>query len=248
VTPDLTAVGTRLCELTEPRSVEWEQDAVDRFTRRMLDRERLFPCVFGVDAVKRNTLRCAFIPRGEGIGPLAEAMTEFVAAAPVLGKRTSLVTFFEPGAGETTLADYRERFWRILQDLHEADSEPWPPDISVDTESPTWEFCFGGMPMFVVANTPSHERRVSRYFESLAITFQPRFVFDDIGEDSPQGQNARKIIRGRLREYDALSPTPELGSFGAPGNREWAQYFLDDDNAPLASDSRCPFHHTKGTK
>ncbi len=248
MTSDLTTVGTRLCDLTESRSVAWEQDAIDRFTRRMLDQERLFPCVFGVDAVRRGTLRCAFIPNGQGIRPLAEAVTEFVSLAPALGKRTSLVTFFEPGGTEATLQDYQERFWQILQDLHAVDSEPWPQGISTDTDNPLWEFCFAGMPMFVVANTPSHQRRVSRYFESLAITFQPRFVFDDLAEDSPQGRNARKIIRARLRTYDELSPTPTLGSFGAAGNREWVQYFLDDDNAPQPSDSRCPFHHSKGEK
>jgi uncharacterized protein len=102
------------------------------------------------------------------------------------------------------------------------------------------------MPMFVVANTPTHERRASRYFESLAITFQPRFVFDDLAEDSAQGKNARKIIRARLSDYDALPPTPLLGSFGAPGNREWTQYFLDDDNASHATEGRCPF--TQSTK
>lgn len=247
---DATAVHSHLGELKEPRSVPWEQDAVDRFSRRMLDQERLFPCVFGVDAVKRGTLRCAFIPGGKDLRPLADALTEFVAVAPELGKRTSLVTFFEPSENDTdtTLHDHRTRFWQILQELHDLDTEPWPQDIATDTDSPSWEFCFAGMPMFVVANTPSHQRRASRYFESLAITFQPRFVFDDIAEDSPQGRNARKIIRGRLRDYDALAPTPELGSFGAPGNREWAQYFLDDENAPLSPDSRCPFHHTKGTK
>jgi FPC/CPF motif-containing protein YcgG len=247
VPTEVTAVNSRLSELAEPRSVPWEQDAVDRFTRRMLDSERLFPCVFGVDAVRRGSLRCTFISRGQGVRPLAEALTEFAVLAPDLGKRTSLVAFFEPDEAEATLHDYRERFWKILQDLHDVDPRPWPQDISTDTESPLWEFCFAGMPMFVVANTPSHKRRASRYFESLAITFQPRFVFDDIAEDSPQGRNARKIIRGRLRDYDALPPTPELGSFGAPGNREWAQYFLDDENTPLSPDSRCPFHHTKGT-
>ncbi|MGV4930057.1 YqcI/YcgG family protein [Streptomyces sp. BHT-5-2] len=235
-----------LSKPTESRSIPWEQDAVDRFTRRMLDQDNLFPCVFGVDAVRRETLRYTFVPRDSAVSSLAAAMTEFVTQAPSLGKRTSLVAFFQPEEEAGTYEGYRRRFWQILQDLHNVDTEPWPEGISTDTEDPEWEFCFAGMPMFVVANTPAHERRASRYFESLAITFQPRFVFDDLAEDSAQGKNARKIIRARLSDYDTLPPTPLLGSFGAPGNREWTQYFLDDDNASHAAEGRCPF--TQSTK
>jgi hypothetical protein len=256
VTSELTTMTSRLRKPNDPRPAPWEQRARDLFVQRMLDRDRLFPCVFGVDAVKRETLRFTFVPGDAGIFPLAGALTEFVALAPSLGKRTSLVAFFEPDGTPCDLEGYAKRFWQILQDLHDADSQPWPGDIPADTEDPSWEFCFGGMPMFVVANTPAHEHRLSRHFEYLAITFQPRFVFDDIAADSPQGQNARKVINSRLRDYDSVPPTPLLGAFGSPGNREWTQYFLADDNVPVSPLTRCPFtstphtfiSHTEGTK
>jgi uncharacterized protein len=243
----MTAVSL-LGEPGESRSIPWEQDALGRFTRRMLDQDRLFPCVFGVDGVRRDTLRCTFVPRSSGVSHLVEALREFVAKAPNLGKRTSLVAFFEHDGQDRTLDGWRQQFWQILQQLHDADTEPWPDDIPTDTDAPNWEFCFAGMPMFVVANTPAHQQRASRGFEYLAITFQPRFVFDDLSEDSPQGHNARKVIRARLRAYDAVPPSPLLGGFGAPGNREWTQYFLDDEDTALSADRRCPFvHHPKGT-
>jgi FPC/CPF motif-containing protein YcgG len=99
------------------------------------------------------------------------------------------------------------------------------------------------MPLFVVANTPTHEQRQSRYFPCFVVTFQPRFVFDDLGEDTPQGANARKVIRARLHEYDAVPPSPSLDGFGKPNSREWVQYFLDDDNRQPdpGPATRCPF-------
>jgi FPC/CPF motif-containing protein YcgG len=225
------------------RDVAWERDAADRFTRRMLDRERPFPCIFGTDALRRGSLRFAFVPDGvDPDGHLADVLRDFVAMAPALGRRTSLVAFFEPSPGVETLEDHRDWFWSLMQSLHVQDTEPWPADIPVDAEHSMWEFCFAGMPMFVVANTPAHQHRASRYFEYFCITFQPRFVFEDIGEDSAQGQSARKIIRSRLRAYDTLAPNPMLGSFGAPGNREWTQYFLEDDNEVMPETARCPMH------
>ncbi|WP_218026964.1 YqcI/YcgG family protein [Nocardia vaccinii] len=208
----------------------------------MLDRNRLFPCIFGVDAVRRGSLRYTFVPADTGVRTLAQALTEYAGVAPSLGKRTSLVAFFEPSAEHHSIADYERLFWEVLQGLHTADTDPWPPDIATDADDPFWEFSFAGMPLFVVANTPAHARRQSRYFEYFAITFQPRFVFDDLTPDSAQGRNARTIIRQRLRAYDEVPPTPLLGNFGDSRNREWTQYFLDDDNRGPGS-GRCPFTH-----
>ncbi|WUH96967.1 YqcI/YcgG family protein [Spirillospora sp. NBC_00431] len=231
-------------------SLNWERDAAHRFAERLLDRDRLFPCVFGVDALRRGSLRFTFVPRDSGVSYLAEALREYVPLAPDLGKRTSLVAFFEPDDDDPrTLAGQQRHFWQVLQDLHDTDPEPWPDEIPTDPANPSWEFCFLGMPMFVVANTSAHRRRASRFFEYFTITFQPRFVFDDLAADQPQGRNARKIIRERLRAYDAVPPTPLLGSFGKPGNQEWTQYYLDDDNRSSPAQDRCPFVlREKGTK
>lgn len=247
VSPDRTAA--KLLHPMDTPAGEWERDAADRFGRRLLAKDVLFPCVFGVDALRKGTLRFTFVPGGEQRTEyLAGALEDFVKVAAELGRRTSLVAFFEPTEGLETLVDYERHSWSLLQDLHVLDSRPWPGDIPKDTENPEWEFSFAGMPMFVVVNTPAHQKRMSRFFEYFCITFQPRFVFDDISESSLQGKNARHIIRGRLRNYDDLPPTPLLGSYGAPGNREWTQYFLDDDNSGVPESTRCPFHVTSSNE
>lgn len=234
--------ATKLVSPAAAPTTGWERDAADRFSRRMLSEQELFPCIFGVDALRKSTLRFSFVPAGgHRTEYLAAALEEFTSAAPELGRRTSLVAFFEPSDELETLGDYERQTWSLLQELHSLDPRPWPADIPHDTESPRWEFCFAGTPMFVVVNTPAHRKRMSRYFEYFCITFQPRFVFDDIAESSPPGKSARKIIRNRLETYDSLPVTPLLGSYGIPGNREWTQYFLDDENRDIPELARCPF-------
>lgn len=237
-----TRATTKLVDPAAPPTIGWERDAADRFSRRMLSKDQLFPCIFGVDALRKSTLRLAFVPAGEHCaGYLAETLEEYTRVAPALGRRTSLVTFFEPVEGPRTIEDYERLTWSLLQDLHRVDPHPWPAGIPRDTESPEWEFCFAGTPMFVVVNTPAHRERMSRFFEYFCITFQPRFVFDDISETSRQGKSARKVIRNRLALYDSIPAAPLLGSYGAPGNREWTQYFLDDENRGVPEMTRCPF-------
>ena len=79
----------------------------------------------------------------------------------------------------------------------------------------------------------------------ITVTFQPRFVFDDLKADTPTGDRARNVIRRRLSEYDAIEQTPLLGSFGETGNLEWTQYFLGDDNQPVDTSRGCPMGHQR---
>ncbi|WP_166459389.1 YqcI/YcgG family protein [Amycolatopsis pithecellobii] len=228
----------------EPRSVPWEDHAARSFEDRMLDTGFPFPCIFGVDAVKRRTLRYCFVPIGpDRTEALGSALREFAGQCAELGKRTSLVAFFQNDPELRDLRDHERVFWALLAELMATDTAPWPAGISTDTESSTWEFSYAGVAFFVVANTAFHTTRRSRYFDYLAITFQPRFVFDDLSEQSPAGRNARKIIRARLREYDDVPPHASLGSFGDEHNREWVQYFLPDNETVVPGTTRCPVNH-----
>ena len=231
-----------ISEIRQERVKLWEKHAADLFERRMLSTSTRFPCIFGVDAVRRGTLRYCFIPIGpDRVSALSAALREYSSRCRDFGNRTSLVAFCEPDESIHTMDGYKREFWRLLNGVSGADSEPWPTEIDTDTESPEWEFSCFGMPFFVVANTPLHKARSSRYFEYFAITFQPRFVFDNLGQDSQAGRNARKVIRARLQQYDAVPVHPQLGGFGKSGNRAWVQYFIADDNVPVPENEKCPF-------
>ena len=70
------------------------------------------------------------------------------------------------------------------------------------------------------------------------VTFQPRWVFEGITDsESLAAQKSLATVRERLAAFDAIAPAPHLGSYGAPGNREYQQYFLDDSNDTPS----CPF-------
>lgn len=229
----------------ESREIAWENDALESFESRMLATDQPFPCVFGVDAVRRRTLRYAFVGAGDQQAEqLARALREFAGVCEELGRRTSLVVFLEDLPGADDLSGSESAFWELMHGVRQHDDQPWPESISTDTESSTWEFSVFGVPFFVVVNTPYHEHRRSRHFDYLAITFQPRFVFDDLAEETPTGRNSRKVIRGRLDSYDSVDPHPSLGGFGHESNREWVQYFLPDDNTVVPTHRRCPLGHT----
>lgn len=220
-----------LYTVTGPHPKGWPTEAAASFVTRMVDG---FPCVFGVDAVRKGTLRFAFIPTGPDRHiMLAQALNEFAQSAHEVGKRPSLVCFFEPDHHET-LEDYHDLFWGLLQWLHKTDSEEWPPSISTDPNDVTWEFSYAGVPFFVVASTPAHHHRHSRYSSVFTIAFQPRFAFD---MTPSQDAKARALIRKRLAAYDEIPPSPELGHYGE--SPEWRQYFLRDDNGEIGP---CPFH------
>ncbi|MEO7260813.1 MAG: YqcI/YcgG family protein [Jatrophihabitantaceae bacterium] len=224
----------------------WQHEAATAFSERMLSDSSLFPCVFGVSAIHKGTVRYSFIPAGVSrVTALAAALIEFTAIATSLGNRTSLVCFFDFEDQVNTFEEYRDHFWALLGELQASDSSEWPPGISENPQDSTWEFSFNSTPMFVVANTPRHSERRSRKSKYFTITFQPRFVFDDLKAGTPAGDKARIAIRRRLKSYDSVERTPLLGSFGAPGNVEWSQYFLNDDNAPVDLAAGCPITHAR---
>ena len=130
----------------------------------------------------------------------------------------------------------------LLQFLHERDPSPWPREVPRDSDDPMWEFSFGGDSIFVVCNTPAHKLRKSRSSLGFMITLQPRWVFEGLESDTARGAAARRVIRKRLRAFDDVDPSPELGDYGDPENREWRQYFLLDENKPF--ESGCPFRNT----
>lgn len=224
----------------------WRHEAATAFAERMLSDHSLFPCIFGVSAVRKGTVRYSFIPAGESrVSALAAALSEFTQIAIELGNRTSLVCFFDFEDSVSTLAEYRDHFWALLGELQAGDAAEWPAGISDNPQDPTWEFSFNSTPMFVVANTPQHLVRRSRQSRYFTITFQPRFVFDDLKAGTPPGDKARTVIRRRLDSYDSVERTPLLGSFGDPGNVEWSQYFLNDDNMPVDLAAGCPITHAR---
>jgi len=222
------------CEYDMP---SWQRMVFSEFEATLDSKSRPFPCVFGVSGFKTDQLRYAFLDplTSSSVAPLLE---HYVANARTFGRMTSLVLFSRPGPVQN-IESYRQQFWTLLDELSAMDSHEQPKGVAHQLDDPTWEFCFAGEPIFVVCNSPAHVLRQSRRSTSFMVTFQPRWVFDGITDsDDPAILRALETVRTHLSNFDAVSPAPYLGKYGARDNREYQQYFIDDRNAAPV----CPFH------
>ncbi|MEC2305794.1 YqcI/YcgG family protein [Heyndrickxia faecalis] len=101
--------------------------------------------------------------------------------------------------------------------------------------------------IFGVCRAPFYTGRKSRYtMHGLKITMQPRGTLDDITADTKKGQQVRKLIRERLKNYDSVDLHPDIGNYGDPTNKEWRQYLLPETNDE--SVIRCPIRRKAKVK
>lgn len=215
---------------------DWKRRRYEAFDEEMTDDtdDAPYPCYFAVDAHQDGNMRYLFAdsPTTEaGLVTAADGVATYLDRAPSIADVTSLVLFFEPSGGDHSFETYWDQFWRVLEYLHRHDPAPWPDSVPSDPSDPRWEFCYAGVPMFVVARAPCYDNRRSRYtLDGLEITVQPRWVFDGLGGDSDAGQQARDRIRDRLTDYDDVGPHPDIGTYSDPEVHEWEQYMLPDSN------------------
>ena len=239
---ELEESGVRLLDPVSDRSIpgepDWFAKALTAFRNSVADRE--YPCHFGRRALEQSQL---FVTHLEADQPdaLAAPLAAFLDFARPNPELRQIMSAFV-NTGDTPLGhdEYGELFWSVLQNLHDADTEPWPADIPDDANDPGWEFSFHGTPMFVFAAAPTHQLRQSRNLgQCLVLLFQPRNVFHGIEGGTRTGMLARRRIRDRLARWDTAAPHPSMGDYGDPSNFEWRQYFIAEDDSEAFS--RCPF-------
>ncbi|KAB1193399.1 hypothetical protein GJR96_08065 [Haloferax sp. MBLA0076] len=228
---------------------EWAAQHYETFRETMLgDNDGApFPCYFGVESERNGDALYTFVDSmtdKDALLALRDTVLEYLDVYRDYSEACSLVTFFKPPEEDLTEADYHERLWHILQFLHVNDPEPWPEDIPTDPDDSTWEFSFGGEPIFPTTRAPFYDERLSRYCPwGLEITFQPRSLFDGITADTEAGQKARSVIQNRIEEYDGVCPHADLGDWGVEGDREWPQYMFSSDESQAPDE--CPIRITR---
>lgn len=221
----------------------WWHDAHDEFRRTLSAPTDKFPCIYATRALETDTLRFTFLPDSRtdvAIDALAQSLTAYVEICRSLQPFTAFLAFFEPDVTEMPLDEHHSEFWRVLQALHEIDPSPWPAHIPTDPAEQLWEFCFAGEPLFVLGSGPAHRARRSRYTPVRTISFQPRFMFDELISTPVVLDRARRIIRSRVLEMDGFPVHPMIQMYHEDENREWRQYVVPEDNSPI--EGRCPFH------
>ncbi|MBP3951537.1 YqcI/YcgG family protein [Bacillus suaedae] len=228
-------------EMTDPTIVpEWVIREYTTFHETVTN--KTFPCYFGMKAENKGELRYAYITQDDWSNlPLAlEDFLKLFDQPPLI--RHGLFVFVEPEEEQDDLEHYRQRFWDILQNLHEHDSKPWPSNKPKDPEHYLWDFHFAGEPIFVFGNAPAYKQRKTRDLgNSLVLGFQPRRIFEGLEGTEKGGIMSREKVRERVEKWDNLPKHPDISHFGDPEHNEWKQFFIGDDSKPI--EGKCPFHH-----
>jgi uncharacterized protein len=214
----------------------WKLIAYEQYRRRLLASN--YPCFFGQTAELRGEMIYTF---GAINSPeqFVASMRQFVNLfGSIKYGRCSLVAFFKPDHSVIDHPAFIDRFWRILQLLHEHDTHP---ATEMTPDHPLWEFSFEGCEMFVVGASPTYRQRRSRNLGAgIVLIFQPRNLFIDPATCQPIASDVRHRIHKRMLAYDEMPVHPDIGFYGHAANREWKQYVLPDDNSP--EQGSCPFH------
>ncbi|MGW7833774.1 YqcI/YcgG family protein [Staphylococcus xylosus] len=196
-----------------------------------------FPCHFGTQSENNGSLRYSYI-ENDNYTLLPEVLREFLALSKNNPRRRhALVLFIEPEENKD-LKYYNEKFWSILNYLHENDNEEWPDSWTNDPDDVNWEFIFDREPIFVSANMPAYQNRKTRNLgECQILIFQPRRIFNGISEDTKSGGKAISMIRDKVENIEGMPTHPDLGGYG--NTHEWKQYVISDDNK--SETGKCPF-------
>lgn len=224
---------------------DWLANVYQQFHNYVAQPE--FPCDLGTSSELHGLLRYTYTEAGD-LGPLPDVLSHFLELSRKYSrKRHALVLFEEPTSGDLSLDEYKERFWEILQFLHDHDPSPWPVGVPMSVDDPQWEFSFGNDSMFVFGSCPAYVQRRSRNLgPSLVLLFQPRRVFTGIEGGTPSGTLARERIRRKLGEYDTVKDHPDMGAYSDQTSFEWKQYFIPDDN--VSEVGACPLRiHANGS-
>jgi FPC/CPF motif-containing protein YcgG len=221
----------------------WWHEAYDALSRTLTASSQKYPCIYAIRAHRNNALRFIFLNDSEtdaAIAAFGRALSEYVKICHSLAPHTAFLAFVRADREELTLEEHHSEFWHVLQRLHELDASAWPAHIPTDPAEPLWEFCFSGEPMFALGSGPVHVARRSRYSPVRTISFQPRYMFDELISTPDLLAKARRIIRARVLEMDGFPVHPIIQMYHEEGNREWRQYVVPEDNSPI--EGVCPFH------
>ncbi|WP_409275183.1 YqcI/YcgG family protein [Neobacillus sp. SCS-31] len=222
----------------------WKKDAVQKFSEKISNEEKPFPCIPATIGQHLGHFRFGFLPypeEADSTSKLALALGEYAKSYRKYGKYTSLVLFYKDTDRDIlSVAQYEKLFWEQMKECSLLDSGKWPAHIPSDAGNPLWEYCFNGEQFFVYCGTPAHQQRQSRHFPYLMLAITPRSVLVEFNSVEARAVKIKADIRKRLVAYDSAPIHPDLNTYGNENNFEWKQYFLrDNESSPVS----CPFHY-----
>jgi uncharacterized protein len=230
-------------DIRNPRHPAWYAETFEDFAAMLESETPRFPCIYAIHALRCDSMRYSFVgdpADDDTIADLARTLRGYTAICRTLKPYTALIVFFEPDERCYSLAEHSERFWGVLQRLHDGDPVSWPEGSPADPTDPKWEFCFDGVRMFVIGTDPLYRTRRSRYSSVFSLAFQPRYAINELLAQPELLERGRQTIRARVEEMDGIPVHPAVQMMHEAGNMEWPQYVLPEDNE--SQPESCPFH------
>ncbi|KAL4981846.1 hypothetical protein BDW68DRAFT_192634 [Aspergillus falconensis] len=205
-------------EVEETYSVgTWQRQAYEDFTRALVAKDKIFPCIYGTKGYKSNELDFIFLD-SEDLDDLniakvaAKSIVEYHKVLQSRGRNISLVLMCPPPSptAQRTVEEYHKLFWSFLKRLRQLDPKPWPTKIPHNTFDRKWCMNFDGLEAF------------------FAVLTSPRVVFDIIFKDACYRESATKTVWGLVDKYDHIPHSPDISDYAVEGTMESRQYFLLD--------------------
>ena len=196
-----------------------------------------YPCLGARSVFNRDRATLVVLERmatEEATQTLLQALTDFGAKTDRSAGFASLVAVFR-AAEIADEAGFETLLWRQLELLHEADSQPWDPQVSDDPDNPHFAFSVGGTAFFVVGLHPQSSR-IARRTPLPTLVFNLHEQFEEL-RASDRFSRMRDTIRRRDTELQG-SPNPMVADHGRSSEaRQYSGRSVPEDwEAPASFD------------
>ncbi|MBD2809599.1 YqcI/YcgG family protein [Xenorhabdus sp. Vera] len=121
---------------------DWRYSVLSDIKSRLSDVD--FPCFFSKREFRKQLLKFIFVENIEtsGIHHLGEGLKEYVEISKNwdgdLNTAYPLIVAFSLDViNVQSIDEYHVFGWKVLQKLHDIDSEPWPDNVGKDSNSPS---------------------------------------------------------------------------------------------------------------
>ena len=196
-----------------------------------------YPCLGARSVFNRDRATVVVLEQlasADSTQALLGALTDFGRETDRTAGFASLVAVFR-AAQIADEAEFERLLWRQLELLHEADSQPWDPQVSDDPDNPHFAFSVGGTAFFVVGLHP-RSSRIARRTPLPTLVFNLHEQFEEL-RASDRFERMRDTIRRRDAELQG-SLNPMVADHGRSSEaRQYSGRSVPDDwEAPASFD------------
>ena len=209
-----------------------EPDIVEALTSMVLHPD--YPCLGAHSVFRRENATVLVVEDLEDEAAVPQVLSALKSFAAEVdhdeGFASFVAVFRQPEVRDEE--HFEQLLWAMLQRLHDADHQPWNPDVSSDPANPHFAFSIAGTGFFVVGLHPQASR-LARRAPLPTLVFNLHDQFEQL-RASGKFTRMRDTIRRRDETLQG-EPNPMVSDHGA--HSEAAQY----SGRAVGTDWHAPF-------